>query len=89
MIRALDRLTACYADQLELDAFVVLRKSLMITRRRIRLTSIRPSMLAHFQYKNGEHYDNPTNVRLYSDGEWDSLIRWLCFSGKRIRTTKS
>ena len=34
MIWALDRLTARYVDQLELDAFAELRKSFMITQRR-------------------------------------------------------
>ena len=43
--------------------------------------SIESGMLISYNKKR-EHYDNPTNVRLYGDGEWDLLIRWLCFSGR-------
>lgn len=80
MIEALDRLTARYGDQLEPDAFAELRKSFMITRRTHQAGQHKAiADVGPFPIKKGEHYDNPTNVRLYGDGEWDSLIRWLCF----------
>ena len=53
MIWALDRLTACYADQLELDAFAVLRKSLMITRRRHQADQYKPIDVGPFPIKKG------------------------------------
>jgi hypothetical protein len=80
MIEALDRLTVRYGDQLEPDAFAEFRKSFMITRRTHQAGQHKAiADVGPFTIKKGEHYDNPTNVRLYGDGEWDSLIRWLCF----------